>query len=283
VRYVRQRQVTAWALSAPAILFMSLQVILLATAVTSAFTGAEGRFTTGHLSRVISDPLFLRGVKFNLVIPVVSVLIEACVGLGMALWLYHLKRGRVFWRVIVVLPFALPEIVYLLTMKLLLRDHGYLNSILVSLSPGMSPIGWLEPGSWLMTAVVILVDAWRVTPFVFLLVLAALEQMPESYVEAARVDGGSWVDIIRYIQIPLVIPALVVAVALRSIDAFRIFTAPFVLVGVDAMPVLSSVAYHYRADLHDAAGGNVAALLLAVGLALLVAAAFILHRRLRWR
>ena len=106
------------------------------------------------------------------------------------------------------------------------------------------------------------------TPIVFLIVLAALEQMEESPIEAARVDGASWGQVIRHIQVPLVLPALGVAVALRAVDAFRIFATPLVLVGIEGLPVLTSVAYHYKADLNDPAGANVVALSLALGLVL---------------
>jgi multiple sugar transport system permease protein len=101
---------------------------------------------------------------------------------------------------------------------------------------------------------------------VFLIVLMALEQMPESYLEAARVDSATRWQIIRLIQVPLAIPALLVALSLRAVDAFRIFATPFVLLGVEGMPVLTSVAYHYKMEANDAVAANAAALTLALAL-----------------
>jgi ABC-type sugar transport system permease subunit len=261
------RRTWTYALAAlPAMGFLALQAWPLGRAVLSVITDPQGGFTPAHIQAVLSDPLFLRGVRYNLFIPLVSVAFEALIGLAMALWFYYLRRGRALWRTIAIVPFALPEIVYLLTAKLIFRQHGYLNSILHRLGGEAAAVGWFQPQSLLSAGVIILVDAWRVTPVVFLIVLMALEQMPDSYLEAARVDSASRWQIIRLIQIPLAVPALLVALSLRAVDAFRIFATPFVLMGVEGMPVLTSVAYHYKMEANDAAAANVAALTLAAAL-----------------
>jgi len=261
-RYQRTKKMSYAAAAFPAFVILSIQMVLLGSALLAATTDETGRWTLEHVSRVFADPLFTRGVLYNVIIPVTSVALEALVGVGMAFWFMSVRRRKMLWRTIAVVPFALPEIVYLLTMKLLFREHGYLNSLLVGSFGGSEVIHWLEPGSAVLTGTVILIDAWRVTPFVFLLVLAALEQLPESYAEAARVDGASRWLVMKRIQLPLILPVLGVALALRSIDAFRIFAAPLVLAGVEGLPVLSTVAYHYRTDMNDIAGGSVVALLL---------------------
>ncbi|MGB2957908.1 MAG: sugar ABC transporter permease [Bacteroidota bacterium] len=266
--FLQRQRLTHVGITLPAIAFLSVQVLLLTSAAASSFTDAHGAVTSAHFVRVFRDPLFLRGVGYNVIIPLLSVTVEAAAGLAMALWFYHIRRGKAFWRTLAIIPFALPEIVYLLTMKLLFRQHGYLNSALIASGVSSGTVGWLDPGGSLVLVVVMLVDAWRVTPLVFLIVLAALEQMEESTIEAARVDGASWAQVVRHIQVPLVLPALGVAVALRAVDAFRIFATPLVLVGIEGLPVLTSVAYHYKADLNDPAGANVVALSLALGLVL---------------
>ncbi|NOZ57128.1 MAG: sugar ABC transporter permease [Calditrichaeota bacterium] len=272
-------RLTAWLLALPALIVLALQLVPLASAFRTALTNEHGQFTLQHVVQVYHDPLFLRAVRFNLLIPLASVAIEAVAGVGMALWFHELRRGKSLWRTVALVPFALPEIVYLLTMKLVFRQHGYLNSLIVSLAGNNAAIGWLSPGSPLAVAVLIAVDAWRVTPLVFLIVLAALEQMPESYLDAARVDGASRWQLIWLVQIPLVLPALLVALAIRAVDAFRIFATPLVLVGVQQVPVLTSVAYHYKVEANDPAAANVAALTLAVALLLGTALALGLARR----
>ncbi len=264
--YWTQRRLVFLLAAAPAVGYLLLQFWPLGRALGSALTDEAGDWTTAHLTRVWGDRLFVRSLGYSLLVPVVSVGLEAVVGLGMALWFYELRRGRFFWRTVAIVPFALPEIVYLLTMKLVFRQNGYLNSALWHGGGADWTVGWLEPGRPLMTLVVILVDAWRVTPIVFLIVLTALEQLPVSYVEAARIDGaGPW-QIRARVLVPLVLPALLVALALRAVDAFRIFATPLVLVGVEAMPVLTSVAYHYKASANDVPAANIAALTLALGL-----------------
>lgn len=247
----------------PALLFLLLQVWPLGQATLSALTDQTGALTTGHVARVYGDRLFIRGLGYSMLVPVLSVALEAVIGLGMALWFYDMRRGKTFWRTIAILPFAVPEIVYLLTMKLVFRQHGYLNSLLFGLGGEDAMINWLSPQSPMMLTLIILIDAWRVTPIVFLILLTALEQIPVSFIEAARIDGASRRQIAVKIQVPLVVPALMVALALRAVDAFRIFATPLVLVGVDALPVLTSVAYKYKVDQYDAPGANVAALTLA--------------------
>jgi multiple sugar transport system permease protein len=163
-------------------------------------------------------------------------------------------------------------------MKLLFRDHGYLNSFLATLW-GMQPVHWFQPESLLLPVMIILIDAWRVTPLIFLIVLVALEQLPESFLDAARVDGAGFWQIARYIQIPLVVPALLVAVALRAVDAFQIFATPLVLVGVEGFPVVTSVAYHYQMEANNPAAANVAALSLAFFLLTATLGAFWLASR----
>jgi multiple sugar transport system permease protein len=269
-----QRKLTYVVVTIPAIAFFLVLLWPLGVAFHSALTNATGGLSFEHVRNVYTDPIFLHGLEFNALIPSVSVTLEAIVGLGMALWFYHVRRGKTIWRTIAIVPFAVPEIVYLLTMKLVFRQHGYLNSLLLTTAGKESVVGWLQPESILLTVVVILVDAWRVTPIVFLIVLAALEQMPEAYIEASRVDGASWWQVTRLIQIPLVLPALIIALALRAIDAFRIFATPLVLGGVQGVPVLTSVAYYYKMDANDAAAANVAALTLAIGLLLASSIAF---------
>jgi len=267
-------------LSLPALVFLALQIPLLGTAIFSAFTDADGAPTGDHLHRILDDPLFAQAVWNNVAIPICSVAIETGVGVLMALWFYRIRRGKALWRTIAIVPFAVPEIVYLLTMKLLFRQHGYLNSLAFGAGVMEHLPGWLTPGTALLYGVVILVDAWRVTPLIFLIVLSALEQLDESLIQAATVDGARTSQVIRYIQLPLVLPALAVAVALRSVDAFRIFATPLILIGVQGLPVLTSMAYHYQADLFDSSGANVVALTLALGLGLMALAGFaVVHRR----
>ncbi len=280
--YSTRQKLTYSVFALPALTFLALQLVPFGAAVRSALTDAAGHWSWAQVARVFHDPLFQTALKNNLLIPILSVAFETGVGLGMALWFFSLRRGKSFWRTVAIVPFAVPEIVYLLTMKLLFREHGYLNSLLASLF-GSSPVHWFQPGTLLLPLLIILIDAWRVTPLIFLIVLVALEQLPESFLDAARVDGAGFWQIARFIQIPLVVPALLIAVALRAVDAFQIFATPLILVGAEGFPVVTSVAYHYQVDASNPAAANVAALTLALFLFLATLGAFLLVRRKKFR
>jgi ABC-type sugar transport system permease subunit len=273
-----RRELQWLALAAPAaVALLLLLVAPLARALTVALC-PEGQWGLGAFRSVLGDPLFLRAAWLNALVPVVSLALEAILGLALALWLWRVRRGRLLWRTLALIPFALPEIVFLMTMKLLFREHGYLNSLLAVL--GGEPVLWLRPESALATGVIIIVDVWRVTPIVFLLVLVALEQIDRSLLEAVRLDGGgTWAEV-WHVQIPLVMPLLGVAVALRAIDAFRIFATPYVLMGVRGFPVVTSFSYQRWSD-GEQAQASAAALLLAavVGLATAVCAFTLLRGR----
>ena len=279
MNYLTRRNLTYWLFAFPALLFLLLQIWPLGEALRSSLTNTNGQLTARNFSDVFADPLFREALRNNIVIPFFSVLLETLIGVGMALGFYNLRRGKTLWRTVAIVPYAVPEIVYVLTMKLVFREHGYLNSLLFSVAGSAGIVGWFQPGHVLTTIMIILIDAWRVTPVVFLIVLVALEQLPESFLDAAKVDGATGWQLARLIQIPLIIPALLIAIALRAIDAFRIFATPLILVGVEGLPVITSVAYHYKVDANNPAQANAAALSLAFFLLLATLAAFMFVRR----
>jgi ABC-type sugar transport system permease subunit len=107
----------------------------------------------------------------------------------------------------------------------LFGSAGYLNEILHRLGAIDTPIDWLA-GDWRSLGVILVADLWKVTPLVTLILLARLESVPESALEAAAVDGaGAWRRF-WYITLPLLRPALITAVVLRATDALRILSSP---------------------------------------------------------
>jgi ABC-type sugar transport system permease subunit len=233
-------------------------------AVRMAFTdGATAAFPSLENFRLLwHDQLFWSAVVGNLVLPVASVALELVLGLALALLLTQRFPGRRALRAVVILPFALPEIVFLTIMRYAFAPRGYVNALLDA--AGAQPIDWLRPGSALAYLTVIAVDAWHVTPVVFLMLLAALTAIPDDVGEAARLDGaGAWARFAR-ITLPLLRPAIAAAVLLRGIDALRIFATPLVLTGTEGVPVLSTYAYHQWSDYGDDGAAAAAALLLAL-------------------
>jgi ABC-type sugar transport system permease subunit len=210
-----------------------------------------------------ADPLFWQAVVNNAVLPILSVCVEISMGLALALFLSLRFRGRRLLRTIVVLPFALPEIVVLSIMRYIFTARGYANAALAT--AGLGPVDWLTPGHPFSLVTVVLVDAWHVTPVVFLLLLAGLAAIPDDVQEAARMDGAGAMRRFWFVTLPLLRPALFAALLLRGVDALRMFATPLVLTGVEGVPVLSTYAYHqwsdYGNDMAAAAAACVLALL----------------------
>jgi ABC-type sugar transport system permease subunit len=250
-------------------------------AIGMAFTdGTAGQFPSLENFRSLwRDRLFWSAVLGNIVLPVCSVVVELLLGLALALLLTQQFRGRRALRAIVILPFAIPEIVFLTIMRYAFAPRGYVNAALLGV--GGAPIDWLRPGSALAYATVVAADAWHVTPVVFLLLLAALTAIPEDIGEAAKLDGaGGWARF-RHITLPLLQPAIVAAVLLRGLDALRMFSTPLVLTGVEGVPVLSSYAYHQWSDYGDDGAAAAAAVLLAL-LSLFLSAPLLRRRVGAW-
>lgn len=245
----------------PLIVYLSLFLLYPSLyALRMALTTKTGEFTLSNFGFILRDPVFWIALRNNVIVPVGSVIFELIVGLGIALLVSRefFLRGTV--RTIAILPFAIPEIVFLTIMRFIFVEHGYLNSWL----SGSLQINWLSPGSWLSLVIIGLVDAWRVTPIVFLILLSGIEGIPKELYEAARIDGASGWNIFTRITLPLLTPFIISALVLRSIDAFRIFATPLVLTGFEGAPFISTYAYHFWNDYSNARIANGAGIILAI-------------------
>jgi ABC-type sugar transport system permease subunit len=152
-------------------------------------------------------------------------------GLWLALVMHHARRGRSALRVLVLLPWAIPAAASALVWRFLFDGQaGLVNEILVAAHVLSAPRVWLvDPAlAWIP---IIAADVWKTTPFVALLLLAGLQNIDQSLHDAARIDGARpWREFIE-ITLPLLRPAIVVALAFRAVDAFRVFDLIYVLTG----------------------------------------------------
>ena len=256
----------AWLYATPLLAALLLLLVYpMGYAIVLALTDPlSGQFPSdANLLEIGRDPLFWRAALNNAVLPLANVGVELVVGLALALFLSLRFPGRAPLRAIVIVPFALPEIVVLTIMRYIFVPRGYANAALAAAHlPGLE---WLTPGSRLAWLTVVAVDAWHVTPVVFLVLLAALADIPDEIREAAQLDGAGALTRLWRITLPLLRPALLAAVLLRGVDALRIFATPLVLTGVEGVPVLSSYAYHQWSDYGNDAAAAAAACVLAVG------------------
>ncbi|MCA9772923.1 MAG: sugar ABC transporter permease, partial [Myxococcales bacterium] len=171
------------------------------------------------------DPRFWNALGNTAVFTGVSVAVEFALGLGIALLLSEMKTGRGWMRAIVLVPWAIPTVVSARMWAWMYNpDFGVLNYLLGA------RVNWLGSPRWAMGAAIAM-DAWKTTPFVALLLVAAIETVPPDLRRAAAVDGaGPW-TILRRITLPTIAPMMLVAAVLRALDAFRVFDAIYVLTG----------------------------------------------------
>jgi multiple sugar transport system permease protein len=150
---------------------------------------------------------------------VIAVTCEMALGIALALFLERPVRGMRFFRTIFVLPMMIaPICVGLIWRYLFDANFGPINLWIASL--GLQPQSWLAEPALAFGAMVV-TDIWQWTPFVFIMVLAALQGIDGSVVEAARIDGANWWQQIVRVKLPVIKPILVVTLLMRMIDGFR--------------------------------------------------------------
>jgi ABC-type sugar transport system permease subunit len=179
----------------------------------------------------VADQRFRAAIAHTAFFAAVSVSLELVGGLALALTMHRATRGRALLRVLVLLPWAIPTAVSGLVWRFLFDGQaGIVNAVLVGTHLLARPHVWLvDPTTaWVP---IITADVWKSTPFVALLLLAGLQNIDESLYDAARIDGARpWHQFVE-ITLPLLTPAIVVAVAFRALDAFRVFDLIYVLSG----------------------------------------------------
>jgi multiple sugar transport system permease protein len=182
-------------------------------------------------------------VKTTLFLTVAGVTIQVVLGTALALFFNQNLRGAAIVRGIIVLPMLLtPIVVGLMWRALLNPDWGLLNWVFVRL--GFGYIGWLSDTNvapWTL----VFVDSWQWTPFVFVIVYARLQALPQDSFEAAAVDGANWFQRTLFITLPLLAPAIAFAAVFRAIDAFRTFDLVFGL--TNGGPVISTTTLSFQA------------------------------------
>jgi multiple sugar transport system permease protein len=173
-----------------------------------------------------------------------SVFFELVLGLAMAIAMHSAFKGRGLLRTVVLVPWALLTVVTAITWKAIFEPNlGFANSVLSTLGlPGGNTV-FLGEKPWAM-AVLIIADVWKTAPFMALLILAGLQVIPDDIYEAAKVDGSSVWQRFTKITLPLLKPAILVALIFRTLDALRIFDLPYVLTrGANGTNTLSLEAY----------------------------------------
>lgn len=184
-----------------------------------------------NYAEILGDGRFWGAMLHTVFFTAVSVALEIGLGLFLALALNQAFRGRGLVRAAVLIPWSIPTVVAALLWRFLFdAQAGIVNEILVGLGAFDAPIVWFVRAATAWVPV-ILADVWKTTPFVALLLLAGLQNIDPALYEAADVDGASPWRQLRSITLPLLRPALAVALIFRTLDAFRVFDLIYVLTG----------------------------------------------------
>lgn len=194
-----------------------------------------------NFSYLIRDPNWWIAVKNNLIFTVISVSFETILGLCFALILNQYLPFKGVFRSIMILPWAIPAVVGAKMWEWMFHDqNGAINEILLAAGLISHKIAWLASSSTSLAAI-IFADVWQATPFMTLMCLAALQTLPLEIYDAAKVDGSSALQRFGYITLPLIKPALLVAILFRSIDTLKIFDLPYVLGANNSDTVMMSI------------------------------------------
>jgi len=186
------------------------------------------------------DDRFWNALKNTVYFTAVSVSLELILGLSIAILLQRSFRLKGFVRALVLIPWAIPTVVSAKMWEWIYNtDFGILNYIIGS------KINWLGTPFLALNAAVFM-DVWKTTPFVAILLMAGLQVIPQDLYQAAKVDGAGRWDTFKTITLPLLKPVILVVLLFRTLDAFRIFDAIYVLTGggpANTTETLSIYAY----------------------------------------
>lgn len=284
---VRQRTRAAWLFLAPTLVAMALVAGWpLGRTFWFSFTdanltdlGASQFVGLDSLRQVFEDPDWWTTVGTTFRFAFVSVLLETVLGMVIALALNAKFRGRAVLRAAVLVPWAIPTVVSAKMWGWMFHDvYGVINAMLQAVGAISEPLAWTaEPG--LSFAAVVAVDVWKTTPFMALLILAALQMLPGDIYEAAKIDGAGPIRSFFQVTLPLLKGPLMVAVIFRMLDALRVFDVFFVLTGggTETMP-MAGYARQRMFEYQEIGVGSASASLLFALIALFTAVYMVVGR-----
>jgi len=237
------------------------------------FIGLENYIANydGEWLGLFTDPDWWRSVWNTVWFTAISVSIETVLGIIVALILNASFPGRGVMRAVILIPWAIPTVVSAKMWNWMLHDQfGVINDLLLRIGLIAGPVTWTANADTALWAAV-MVDVWKHTSFMALLILAALQMLPQDIYEAAKVDGVHPVRIFFRVTLPLIKPALVVAVIFRSLDALRVFDLIYVLTSnAKDTASMSIYARQQLVDFQEVGLGSAASTLIFLIIALIV-------------
>jgi multiple sugar transport system permease protein len=204
-------------------------------------TDPSGREFVGlrNYSTVLTDSLWWTDVTTTLFITIVTVAVELVIGFGFAMVMHRIIFGRRIVRTSILIPYGIITVVSAFAWQYAFSlDSGFVNTWF-----HLGDKSWFSD-RWSALFVICLSEIWKTTPFMSLLLLAGLAQVPEELQEAAKIDGATWLQRLYKVTLPNMKAAIMVAVLFRTLDAFRIFDNVFIMTsGAQQTETVSFLAY----------------------------------------
>jgi len=212
------------------LLSLSIYPLIYSITISLQRETADGlKWTLANFARLGSDSFFLTAMAHTFVYAAAALVFEFSIGLGLALLLNTQMRGRGFFRATLLVPMMLPTVVVGVVWRLMLNaNFGAINGTLKEFGLNTESLTWTASPRLAFLSVIV-VDVWQWTPFVFLVLLAGLQAIPQEPYEAALIDGSSRWQTFRYVTLPLLKPAILIALLLRTMDLLRVFDQIFIL------------------------------------------------------
>ncbi|NEM05654.1 ABC transporter permease subunit [Geodermatophilus normandii] len=257
-------------LVAPAVALMLVFLVFpVLNSVYYVFVDFDGLDTTppwvglGNLTELAQDSQMWAAARNNLIWIVVGTIGPLVLGLGLALLLWGVRRGSTFYRVVFFLPYVLPQVaVGVVWGWIYAPTRGWLNRGLEAVGLDGLTRGWLGDPSTALYAV-LGTAVWTATGFVFVIILSALRNVDNQQIEAATLDGAGYLQRLRHVVLPQIMPVFLMVTALTLIGGFAVFDIIFVMTGggpANATEVLGTYAYSNAFQLSRISYGTTLAL-----------------------
>lgn len=227
-------------------------------------TPAKFTFLDNYV-KLLKDPYFQQSIWNTVKFTILAVVFEMLIGFVMALFVNSLRKGQKTMRTLLLLPYLLPTVTVALSWRMMLSpNYGIVNQVLSALH--LPVYNWFSD---IHTAfgMLVLIDVWQSAPFVFLLLYAALQSVPQSQYEAARIDGAGRMKILFYVTIPNIKNSLALCALLRTIDSFRLFDKVNLLTGggpANSTSTITQYLYNYGISSLDFGFGSAGAIVMTV-------------------
>ncbi len=243
----RSERRLGWKLTAPAVVVMlavtayPMLNALWLSLFSYRLTDPEARQFVGlrNYGVVLSDGLWWQTVFTTVLITVITVAVELVIGFGFAMVMHRIIFGRRVVRTSILIPYGIITVVSAFAWRFAFSlDSGFINTWF-----GLGDFAWFSE-RWSALFAICLSEIWKTTPFMSLLLLAGLAQVPEDLQEAAKVDGATWTQRLTRVTLPNMRAAIMVAVLFRTLDAYRLFDNVFVMTaGAQKTETVSFLAY----------------------------------------